>query len=184
MCIKNVSSSVCEMQENNSERNLKLCTFWHGASCAHDPCGKVLVLPDLHRKKKKINKQGQAQKKHSNTQMLCFITPKKKITYLLSATDHFINSIPNGLILIHSRKTPKCCYGYKWGSDCCSVHTWNDNLWDSLMHLNAVVTPETCSVYVANNVLCPSICVCASSDVYWQPNNFIIELRSLHVNIF
>ncbi len=32
---------------------------------------------------------------------------------------------------------------------CCSVHTWNDNLRDSLPHLNAVVTPETCSVYVA-----------------------------------
>ncbi len=42
----------------------------------------------------------------------------------------------------------KCCYGYKWGSDCCSVHTWNDNLRDSLPHLNEVVTPETCSVYV------------------------------------
>ncbi len=31
----------------------------------------------------------------------------------------------------------------------CSVHTWNDNLRDSLPHLNAAVTPETCSVYVA-----------------------------------
>jgi len=28
----------------------------------------------------------------------------------------------------------------------CSVHTWNDNLRDSFPHLNAVVTPETCSV--------------------------------------
>ncbi len=31
----------------------------------------------------------------------------------------------------------------------CSVHTWNDNLRVSLPHLNAVVTSETCSVYVA-----------------------------------
>ncbi len=30
--------------------------------------------------------------------------------------------------------------------ECCSVHTWNDNLRDSLPHLNTVVTPETCSV--------------------------------------
>ncbi len=35
----------------------------------------------------------------------------------------------------------------------CSVHTWNDNLRDSLPHLNAVVTPETCSVYVATVTL-------------------------------
>ncbi len=33
--------------------------------------------------------------------------------------------------------------------ECCSVHTWDDNLPDSLPHLNAAVTPETCSVYVA-----------------------------------
>ncbi len=43
----------------------------------------------------------------------------------------------------------RCCCRYKCGSECCSVHTWNDNLWDSLLHINAVVTPETCSVYVA-----------------------------------
>ncbi len=36
----------------------------------------------------------------------------------------------------------RCCCGYKCGSECCSVHTWNDNLRDSLPHLNAVVTPE------------------------------------------
>ncbi len=38
---------------------------------------------------------------------------------------------------------------WRFGSESCSVHTWNDNLRDSLLHLNAVVTPETCSVYVA-----------------------------------
>ncbi len=40
----------------------------------------------------------------------------------------------------------------------CSVHTWNDNFRDSLPHLNAVVTPETCSVYVA--FVCVCVCVC------------------------
>ncbi len=40
-------------------------------------------------------------------------------------------------------------YGYKCGSECCSVHTYNDDLRDSRPLLNAAVTPETCSVYVA-----------------------------------
>lgn len=51
---------------------------------------------------------------------------------------------------ILSRMT-HCCYGYhaaSFGSESCSTHTWNDNLRDSLPHLNPVVTPETCSVYM------------------------------------
>ncbi len=38
----------------------------------------------------------------------------------------------------------ECCCGYKCGRGYCSVHTWNDHLQDSLPHLIAVVTPETC----------------------------------------
>ncbi len=38
----------------------------------------------------------------------------------------------------------ECCCGYKCGRGYCSVHTGNDHLQDSLPHLIAVVTPETC----------------------------------------
>ncbi len=49
----------------------------------------------------------------------------------------------NGRLNVYSLlQDDRCCCGYKCGSECCSVHTWNDNLWDSLPHLNAVVTPE------------------------------------------
>ncbi len=37
--------------------------------------------------------------------------------------------------------------GYKCRSDCCSVHTRNSHFRDSLPHLNAVVTPVTCSTW-------------------------------------
>ncbi len=36
----------------------------------------------------------------------------------------------------HSFMMTECCYGYKYGSESCSVHAWNDNLRDSLLHLN------------------------------------------------
>ncbi len=45
----------------------------------------------------------------------------------------------------------KNVYSYKREIDCCSIHTWNDNLRDSIPHLNAVVTPETCSVFVGKD---------------------------------
>lgn len=44
---------------------------------------------------------------------------------------------------------PERCFGYQgvnhhhFGSELCPVHTWNDNLGDSLPHVNEVVTSET-----------------------------------------
>ncbi len=67
------------------------------------------------------------------------------------ATESFVKKlhITNGYTFIHSCKTKECCCGYNFWNECCSVHTWNNNLRDSLPNLNADVTPETCSVYVA-----------------------------------
>ncbi len=45
----------------------------HRASCAHEPCGKVSVLPDLHRQKQ----QGQAQKTQKNENALFYNTKIK-----------------------------------------------------------------------------------------------------------
>lgn len=54
--------------------------------------------------------------------------------------------------------TAECCCGYhainhhNFGSESVSLHTQNDNLGDSLMYLNTVVTPETlqfvCGLYI------------------------------------
>ncbi len=70
MTYLNVYSSVCKMQENNSESS-NYILIKARASCAHEPCGKVSVLPDLQRKNN--NKQGQAHKKKTNA---LFITPE------------------------------------------------------------------------------------------------------------
>ncbi len=55
--------------------------------------------------------------------------------------------IPNSSILLHSCKMQKLVTNA--GVTAVLLYTWNNNLQDSLPHLNAVVTPETCSVYVA-----------------------------------
>ncbi len=60
----------------------------------------------------------------------------------------------------------------------CSVHTWNDNLRHSLPHLNAVVTPETCSVYVALDT-----CASASDFKLVKSNSiiyFLMQMSSLN----
>ncbi len=65
------------MQENNSERSLNL------ASCAHEPCGKVSVLPDRHRKKQ-TNKD-----KHKKTPKFFVLEHQKNKIIYIKSPDHF-----------------------------------------------------------------------------------------------
>ncbi len=65
------------------------------------------------------------------------------------------------------------------GSECCSVHTWIDNLRDSLPHLNVVVTPETCSVYLATVV---HVCGVRQKDA--QGDQDALKQRILMFSLF
>ncbi len=81
----------------------------------------------------------------------------------------------NGRLNVYSLlQDDRCCCGYKCGSECCSVHTWIDNLRDSLPHLNV-----TCSVYVATVV---HVCGVRQKDA--QGNQDALKQRILMFSLF
>lgn len=52
----------------------------------------------------------------------------------------------------------ECWYSYhgvnhcSWMNELCTIHTWNDNVGDSLLHLNAAVNPETIHMALSDTV--------------------------------
>ncbi len=72
--------------------------------------------------------------------------------------------------------------GYKCGT-AVLLYTWNNNLQDSLPHLNAVVTPENCNVYVAYMVPLTQNSICCLRSVDILQNRTTVTWRRLIVEL-
>ncbi len=89
--------------------------------------------------------------------------------------------IPNSSILLHSCKTRKLVTNA--GVTAVLLYTWNNNLQDSLPHLNAVVTPENCNVYVAYMVPLTQNSICCLRSVDILQNRTTVTWRRLIVEL-
>ncbi len=171
-CVSLFSRCGASKWQRCREVFLLILRFWTQSvslhrSCSHQPCGlgatqtlrsRECRLFNNNSLKNKTRLQRLSRRRFNN--ILLIFARLCSLMFVLSTA---ANTKPANLRASILSETPQRCYGYNCvamvttlpfmaGSGVSLVpYTRNDNLRNSLPHLNAVVTPETCSVYTHTN---------------------------------